>query len=174
MQAVAAQFSGAAIASLEQLQASVKAGADQPQWGWLYTPQAYVAAMATQTPHTIGAALQCPTNTGAVQVNPCLLQIATPTNTCAGYAAATQQYQASYDPLSQIVTSATTQAQFQCGYPTAIIDYPALNTTTQLSNYPFNPSGGVWLWGVKPQPGVDPRVQPFNSLQYSEFGLLSL
>jgi hypothetical protein len=178
LQHVASNFK-ATIASLDQVMESAAAGAEQAQWGWLYTPQAYVAAMVTQNAHNtdLPSALQCASNTAALMVNPCMLSIANPTNPtyvpCAGDSAVAAMYGATYNALNDTVSSTVTGGAMACGAPTAILDYPALDLLA-VGNYKYNPPGGVWLYGVKPQQTSPSAagVQLFNTTknQYSQFG----
>lgn len=182
LQSVAASLS-AQVATFEQIQAYAKAGGEQLHWGWAMwpdnsgAPEAYVAAMATQDNRAqrVAAALQCSSQSGALVVDPCLAQVAAESAgqpACANDAAYTQNMQLTYDPKTNSVTSQLNDdTTFLCGSG-VIADYPALGS----GGYQYNPSGGVWLYGVKPPQGSDPRVQAFNALssQYSQFGALAL
>lgn len=187
---VVAGFRSASIATTAQVASAAAAQGEALNWGWAAFPRpgattapvVYIPVMQVQDARAqrTAAALGCASDPRALKVDPCLAAIAKgPLGTqqqtaCAGDASFAQANALAYS--SGAVASGKTGVAMACGNPAILIDYGALDVS-DTNGYVYNsPAAGVWVYGVKPPEGSDPRVQPFNAYNsvYSAFSALSV
>jgi|JI10StandDraft_1071094.scaffolds.fasta_scaffold669990_2 hypothetical protein len=170
--AVAQQYN-ATVATGDQVGLAAGAGAQWNQWGWMVVGNgAYVAGFPVPQGGVISTdmatALGC--NQSALSVNPCLSSVVPNGVSTCGASPSNLTY--AYDSSTASVTAGS--QSMSCFNANVIFDnerlLPLNPNTPQY--YVYNPSYGVLLYGVKPGEGTDPNVVPFNSGQYSQFGIL--
>lgn len=190
MERVASQFRRGTIATTTQIAAAAAAQGEALHWGWAAFPRpgsqtVYIGVMQVQDPRAqrTATALGCASDPRALQVDPCLSSLAKGPLTssqqqtpCAGDGGFTGAQRLTFDGDHGAVASGASGAVMYCGVPGVLFDYGALDTGSS-NGYVYNaPSAGVWVYGVKPPEGSDPRVQPFNAYneQYSAFGPMEI
>jgi hypothetical protein len=174
MQQVATQYN-AEIATGDQVGDAAAAGAQVNQWGWMSMGTAYIAGFPAPqggiVSQEMATALGC--NDTALQVNPCLSSLVPNGVSTCGSSPAGMTY--TYDSNTSSINNADDPTKsFNCYNGNLILDTVILQPTGSTQCYVYNPSNGVWVYGIKPAEGSDPNVVPFNGSQYSQFGLFSL
>lgn len=159
----------ASVATGDQVGLAAGAGAQWNQWGWMLVGNgAYVAGFPVPQGGLVSpdmaTALGC--DAAALSVNPCISSVVPNGVSTCGSSPPGLTY--TYDSSTSSVTAPPSQSM-SCFNANVIFDAEILLPVP--TNYVYNPSSGVLLYGVKPPEGSDPAVVPFNSSQYSQFGM---